>query len=60
MQLDQQSREIDKTISKLHQNNQQLQEEAVEEISIFLRKLPLQETQVLESTMLQLADVFNY
>jgi hypothetical protein len=27
---------------------------------VFLRRLPLQETQLLESTVLQLADVFNF
>ena len=49
--------EIDKTISKLHQP--QLQEEAVEEISIFLQNLSTADTQTMESTVLQLADVFN-
>lgn len=49
--------EIDKTISKLHQPQQQ--EEAVEEISIFLNNLPTTDTLTMESTVLQLADVFN-
>jgi hypothetical protein len=52
--------DIDKKISKLHQQNQSLQEDAIEEISIFFHRLPLSETQIMESTCLQLADIFNF
>jgi len=44
--------DVDKKISKLHQQNHSLQEDAIEEISIFFHKLPLSETQIMESTCL--------
>jgi len=49
---------IEKNVSKLRQQNQQLQEDAIEELSILFQNLNSTENQVLESAVLQIADVF--